>query len=390
VVKRQRSCPAIATASLGDATLFGAGSGASALTMHAASQRASFLPSARNSWRRGHRAFFRSLLVACIICGVNGMAHGGDLPGFMTGVNLAGAEFNGKRTPGRYGFDYIYPDEDEIRYFMQRGLTTFRIPFLWQRLQPELHRPLDRDELSRLDRVVDYVVHAGGVIILDVHNYGRFNGAAVGSATLPNAAFADFWRRLARLYRDQPGVVFGLMNEPHDLPVEQWLEAANAAIAAIRGTGAENLVLVPGTRWSGAHSWEKGGSGKSNGDIMTNVRDPGGRFAFEVHQYLDQDHSGTSPKCISEDKAADTLMDFTAWLREHDFQGFLGEFGASSSEECLRALEALLGEVADNREVWLGWTYWAAGPWWGEYPFSVAPNSPGERPQLDLLIRYAK
>jgi hypothetical protein len=63
VVERQHGRPAISTASLGDVTLFGAGGGASALTMHAASQRASLLPSARHAWRRGHRAFFRSLLV---------------------------------------------------------------------------------------------------------------------------------------------------------------------------------------------------------------------------------------------------------------------------------------------------------------------------------------
>jgi hypothetical protein len=96
VVKRQRSCPAIATASLGDATLFGAGSGASALTMHAASQRASFLPSARNSWRRGHRAFFRSLLscsqsspwAAGRVSGEKAIADG-EMPGGRRAVETA-------------------------------------------------------------------------------------------------------------------------------------------------------------------------------------------------------------------------------------------------------------------------------------------------------------
>jgi hypothetical protein len=62
VVERQRGRPAIATASSWDAALFGAGGVPSALTMHTASQRASLLPSARNSRRRGHRAFFRRLL----------------------------------------------------------------------------------------------------------------------------------------------------------------------------------------------------------------------------------------------------------------------------------------------------------------------------------------
>jgi hypothetical protein len=27
--------------------------------------------------------------------------------------------------------------------------------------------------------------------------------------------------------------------------------------------------------------------------------------------------------------------------------------------------------------VWNGWTWWAAGPWWGNYIFSVEPNADG-------------
>ncbi len=48
-----------------------------------------------------------------------------------------------------------------------------------------------------------------------------------------------------------PKVIFGLMNEPHDLPTENWLTAANVAIAAIRATGATNLITVPGNAFTG-------------------------------------------------------------------------------------------------------------------------------------------
>ena len=44
-------------------------------------------------------------------------------------------------------------------------------------------------------------------------------------------------------------VIFGIMNEPSNLGndgTELWLRVCNSAIAAIRDTGAENLLLVPG------------------------------------------------------------------------------------------------------------------------------------------------
>jgi len=36
-----------------------------------------------------------------------------------------------------------------------------------------------------------------------------------------------------------------------------------------------------------------------------------------------------------------------------------------------------LSYMASNSDVWVGWTWWAAGPWWGSYMFSVEPSATG-------------
>jgi endoglucanase len=41
------------------------------------------------------------------------------------------------------------------------------------------------------------------------------------------------------------------MNEPHNMPTELWVNNSNAAIKAIRNTGALQLILVPGNGWTG-------------------------------------------------------------------------------------------------------------------------------------------
>jgi hypothetical protein len=33
-----------------------------------------------------------------------------------------------------------------------------------------------------------------------------------------------------------------------------------------------------------------------------------------------------------------------------------------------------------NKDVWNGWTWWAAGPWWGNYIYLLEPNSDGTDP----------
>jgi len=38
--------------------------------------------------------------------------------------------------------------------------------------------------------------------------------------------------------------------------------------------------------------------------------------------------------------------------------------------------------------VWIGWTYWAAGAWWGDYQFSVHPDPDSEHPQVEILTKY--
>ena len=68
------------------------------------------------------------------------------------------------------------------------------------------------------------------------------------------------------------------------------------------------------------------------------------------------------------------MADITQWAKQEKKRVFLGEFGVSPSPDCMLALQALLESMQD-KEAWLGWTYWSAGPWWGNYPFSIQPTN---------------
>lgn len=317
-----------------------------------------------------------------------GGCDGGSCPApWLAGVSLAGAEF-GTNVPGSYGVDYTYPTTAEVDYFVGKGLGVFRVPFRWERLQPSLSGALDPTELGRLTSLVSYAVGKGAHVVLDPHNYARYGGQVVGSAAVPDAALADLWSRLAALYANEPRVIFALMNEPNSMPTETWLSAANASIAAIRAAGASNLVLVPGNAWTGAHSWSDTWYGSSNATVMLGVVDPGANYAYEVHQYLDADSSGTSTTCVSTTIGAERLTAFTAWLKTNGRRGFLGEIGGGRNATCYAALGVALSHLDANRDVWIGFSYWAAGPWWGSYEFSLEPTSGVDAPQLASIIPH--
>ena len=305
--------------------------------------------------------------------------------GCLRGVNLAGAEFGKGR--GTYGKDYIYPSKETIGYFAGKGFNAVRLPFKWERLQPRLNRGFDRAERKRLAEAVTALRGAGMTVILDPHNYAYYGDKQIGSTAVPDSAFANFWQRLAEDYKNDDGVQFGLMNEPHDVPATQWLASANAAIAAIRETGANNLVLVPGTLWTGAHSWEEERDGGANGTVMLGIKDPADNNAYEVHQYLDADFSGKAETCARSDDAVKALERFTDWLKRNGKRGFLGEFGGSADAACLDGLTRMTALVGKEQDVWTGWTYWAGGDWWpATEPLNIQPTADGDRPQLAALV----
>ncbi|TCV70510.1 cellulase (glycosyl hydrolase family 5) [Neorhizobium sp. R1-B] len=305
----------------------------------------------------------------------------------LRGVNLAGAEFG--ELGAEYGAGYVYPSKETIDYFAGKGFNTVRLPFLWERLQPELHEPFDAAEFKRLYDTVMLIRASGMAVILDPHNYARFRGNLIGSEAVPQSAFADFWRRLAAAFVGVEGVAFGLMNEPYGVSAEDWLLSVNAAIAAIRKTGAGNLLLVPGTAWTGAHSWTTGDYGTPNASAMLGVEDPQDHYAYELHQYLDVDFSGKNSECTRAADAVKAVQDVAGWLRDHGRRGFLGEFAAPASPECLTGLADMVRTVEQNADVWLGWSYWAGGDWWPEdEALNIQPTKEGDRPQMQVLSSF--
>lgn len=318
------------------------------------------------------------------------------------GVNLAGAEFGHSALPGTFDKNYTYPPAEELDYYKSKGRTLIRLPFLWERIQHSLNAPLDKDELARLKGVLHLAAARGMDVIIDVHNYGRYEvrGAEkdedkiIGTAKVPYSAFADLWSKLASTLKDEKGVYgYGLMNEPMGMGDEnRWPRAAQAAIDAIRKVDPKTPIFVCGDQFGSARDWRRG----SNEKLNEKVRDPNNNLIFEAHSYLDKNLSGAYKGTYDEEEGSpdvgiEHVQPFVEWCKEKGVRGFIGEFGVPDNDtRWLVALDRLCAYLQENN---ISATYWAGGPWWGPYPLSIEPTKTADgkfvdRPQMLVLRQY--
>jgi len=295
---------------------------------------------------------------------------------FKFGANESSGEFGENELPGTYNKDYIYPNVDAIEALREQGMNAFRVCNRWERLQHELYGELNEFDKIEFKLVIDYITSKGSIAIIDPHNYARYNNKLIGSNDVPIDAFVDFWTRLAELFKDNENVWFGLVNEPHDIDTDDWFKAARAAVDGIRSTGAKNNILIPGNGWTGAWSWGKEAFyGESNADVaLKYFSSEDENILFEVHQYFDEDKSGTHEECVQR-PCQNNFKEFIEWLKTNNLKGFVGEIGSFLNDECKECIQEAVEYLQENREYIVGTLWWAAGPWWGQNAMSIEPNS---------------
>ncbi|KAH0582397.1 hypothetical protein H2248_010341 [Termitomyces sp. 'cryptogamus'] len=325
---------------------------------------------------------FRPLILLAAVC----IAHAAVL---YAGVNESGGEFGvfapidtpGFGLPGRFGVDYAFINKSTVDIFVdQEKINFFRVTFLMERMCPlsfGLGSRFNETYFAEYADAINYITLAkGAYALLDPHNYMRYNdpsqqpfsGSVIGNSSDPTAAtteqFGEFWAELARRFQSNPKVIFGINNEPHDMPTELVLENNQAAIDGIRSVGARQLILAPGNGFTGGHSWTQitGSNDAPSSDFMNMLNDSLHNLAIDIHEYLDIDFSGSHDNCTQ--PAPSNLAALTTWLQENNLKAMITEFGGGNNQGCFQMLDEMFNYIADNDE-YIGWAIWAAGPLWG-------------------------
>lgn len=105
-----------------------------------------------------------------------------------------------------------------------------------------------------LDPVVKWAVENNKYVILDLHFIGNIEngeGDEMASVGMEPKEFAvEFWNTVAKYFKDVPNVIFEIYNEPALIDKETWSQSANLLVNTIRGTGANQVIIVSGTDYA--------------------------------------------------------------------------------------------------------------------------------------------
>ncbi|TVY82694.1 Endoglucanase EG-II [Lachnellula suecica] len=312
------------------------------------------------------------------------------------GVNIAGFDF-GVGTDGSQNVTNVYPPlqalggpdgAGQMSHFVKDDkLNIFRLPVGWQYLTASnLGGTLNSANLQKYDQLVQACLNTGASCIIDVHNYARWNGQIVGQGGPTNAQFVNLWTQLATKYKSQSKILFGVMNEPHDLNVPEWAATVQLVVTAIRNAGATSqMILLPGSDYTSAEKFISNGSGPA----LLNVTNPDSsttNLIFDVHKYLDSDNSGTHTECVT-DNISNAFQPLATWLRTNNRQAINTETGGGNTASCAQYLCSQIAFVNANSDVYLGYVGWAAGSFSATYELNETPTGSGSNWQDTSLVK---
>lgn len=301
------------------------------------------------------------------------------------GVNFPGAATAHKELPGTSGTNYRWPKASEMDRYTQFGFNTFRVAILWERAQPSTFSALNEVYMEQLDHLIKKSTSTDTKLVVNLHNFGLRYGKKIQLNSPEHYGLIDFWKKIAVRYKENSNVIFGIMNEPYQHNANEWAEIIQSVVIAIREENSTNTVLISGVAWSGGHSWHKKVGTNSNSEALGNLFDPLDNYLFEIHQYFDENSSGTGTECVSGDIGVERLTQVTEWLLKHKKRAVLGEFGATSDKTCLDAIRNVLVFLASNNRAWAGWIYWVADPWLHSSGFDISSLDGLIAPQSTVL-----
>lgn len=323
----------------------------------------------------------RAGIAALLVVTAAGAAAGTtDCKSRLIGVNLAGAEFAPHRLPGHYGREYRFPIEAQFRYYRAAGFNAVRLPILWERLQPKLFGELDHDYLGGISNSLDLAASQHMRLVVDLHNYARYQGKLIGEQEVGVAAFQDVWRRLAKELRGHPALeAYGLMNEPYNTQ-GQWERWAQAGVDAVRELDRRTRLYIAGDSFSNAHRWP-------TTHPKPFVVDPQGLESYEAHLYFDRDYSGRYQEEVPPSDQASAVRrktaGFQAWLRRYDKRGVIGEWGVPTGN--LDWSPSVYEFLKFAGQACMDTYMWAGGAWSPGYRLSLEPTGGGDKPIVSEL-----
>lgn len=305
-------------------------------------------------------------------------------PVLLRGINRSGLEYSEPNAAGFLSAAGIM--QDEIREIVTGwAANVLRLPFNQDWCLNGRGAHSAEAYLATLDQVIAWTAELGAYTILDLQwldvetIFGTTVDPIQGRAAnhvppTPNEHTITLWRVLAERYRDEPAVIFDLLNEPHDamqddphplnlidsegnispsnemhFAARDWSAWANVLTAAIREIRPEGIIMICGVDWAF--------------DLSTVAVDAP-NIVYSTHIYSNRNRKNW-PKALG---------------RHREVPIFVGEWGGTEQD-----LEFGSNLASRMEQLGLGWAAWS----WSDFPRLVdaAGTPPFRATAFGSLVR---
>jgi endoglucanase len=251
------------------------------------------------------------------------------------------------------------------------GFGHVRLPVKWSaHARPDAPYTIDPAFRKRVDEVIDQATAAGLGVVLNVHHYDEIHQDR--AAHTPR--LVGLWAQLAEHYKGRPAsVLFEVMNEPtNQWKPTEWNETAAAALAVIRKTNPERVVIIGPISWNGFRALPSLKLPEDDRRLVATFHyyEPfefthqGASWAKESDRWLGRKWTGSAAE---RKKLADDFAAAARWSAERKRPLYLGEFGAYSRADMdsRAAWTRAVREDAERRG--FAWAYWEFASGFGAY-----------------------
>jgi len=181
---------------------------------------------------------------------------------------------------------------------------------------------------NNLDEIVNTFTSRGIVVVFEAHD--RIGSYYQGGDL---DVLVNWFTDLANRYRNNPYVWFDVMNEPggrNGIDTDQWLNMHGRVIEAIRGTGANNIIIVEGA-YGGQDTPNDSAILRLGQQLLNYNGRQYGNIVFSIHPYDLWNNGG--------------LGGFIDQVHGQNFALIIGEYAVQTDQNVQPAAQAVFSEA---------------------------------------------
>jgi endoglucanase len=273
------------------------------------------------------------------------------------GVNLGNALE--APTEGEWG---VILQEDYFQLIADQGFDSVRIPIRWSShaSSNEPYR-IDPSFFERVDWAINNALSRDLVAVINFHHYEEIFSDPEGQ----RERFLSMWQQVATHYQGYPPeLFFEILNEPHDeLNAIQWNRLLVDALAVIRETNPDRMVIIGPPDWNSVHELSSLDLPEDDRDIIVTFHyyEPfefthqGADWAEGSQAWLGNTWDATDSQKREVTRAMDAAI---TWGKKFNRPLYMGEFGAYSKADMDSRARwtAFVAQSASQRGI--SWAYW--------------------------------